>query len=94
MYPLQKNNPFYNNILLLDAEEQKRPQEFIEYFNATYELKDVRCHLHNLVQLALTTRNVPFEEAKDRARLSRFAEDLETVMEAITLLQHKREVKQ
>lgn len=90
MYFHKQHRPFLNSILRLDAHEQQHPLEVLQYFTATYELRDIRLLLHQLAETALTTKNEAFSRSKERARVARFARQVEELIEAVHLLVEKK----
>lgn len=78
---------FYNGIIKLAKGHHDQPLEVAQLFFKTYRLADIREALHHLLQVALTTENVPFTKASQRNDIAWFCHDLEELLEAVYLLQ-------
>ena len=90
MYYSKQHRPFLNSILRLDAHQQQHPLEVLQYFISAYELREIRLLLHQLVAIALTTKNEAFARPKDRAKAACLARDLEELIEAVHLLAERK----
>lgn len=72
---------FYNKPVLLTEEEIKSPIAVIRQFFGDVPLIEVRIHLYNLLEVALTRSNTIYDEARERDAVLCFIKQLEKVIE-------------
>lgn len=82
MHNFELHPEFYNQPILLTEEEKKDPSTVIKQFFEDVKLVEVRTHLHNLLEVALTRSNTIYDEARERDTVLCFVEQLEKVIEA------------
>lgn len=79
---------FYNQPVLLTEEEKNDPLPVIKQFFDDVKLVEVRMHLHNLLEVALTRPNTIYDEASERDAVVCFVKQLERVTEASSVVYH------
>jgi len=83
----------YNQPIRLSKEEKESPTKvFSEYFY-DYDLCDVRQHLWQFLEIALTASEEVFSEHGDRATLLAFYERTEELIEAAFLISSEQKDK-
>jgi len=86
MHPFVLNPEFYYKPILLTKNELANPRIVIQQFYENYQLIEVRKHLHNLLEVAVTSSNALYAEAKERGAVVCFCERIENFVEADLLL--------
>lgn len=89
MHNFELHPEFYNQPILLTEEEKKDPLYIIKQFFEDITLIEVRVHLHNLLEVALTRPNTIYDEASERDILLCFSKQLEKMAEASRVLNHE-----
>lgn len=77
---------FYNEPILLTEEEMQDPLTVIREFFDDVKLLEVRTHLHNLLEVALTRPNTIYDEASERDATLCFIKQLEKIIESAFLI--------
>lgn len=86
MHKFELHPEFYNEPMLLTEEEEQDPLSVIREFFGDVKLLEVRIHLHNLLEVALTRAYTIYDEANERDAILCFTKQLEKMIEATTLL--------
>ena len=73
-------------MLLLTDKETNNPQEALQQFFEDYHLSEVRQHLWNLFETAVTSQNDIYAEASERNKLLEFLQRVEKILEAAYLI--------
>lgn len=73
---------FYNQPILLTEEEKKNPLPVIREFFGDVKLVEVRMHLYNLLEVALTRPNTIYDETSERDHLLFFIKQFEKIIDA------------
>jgi hypothetical protein len=89
MHNFELHPEFYNQPILLTEEDKKDPLSVIRCFFDDVKLIEVRMHLNNLLEVALTRTNTIYDEAKERDALLCFIKQLETMVDAANMLSTK-----
>jgi hypothetical protein len=71
---------------LLTEEERHNPLSVIQEFLGDVKLIEVRIHLYNLLEVALTRPDTIYDEASERDAILFFCKQLEKTVEATFLL--------
>lgn len=79
------HSEFYNQPILLTEEEKQDPLPVIRRFFEDVKLVEVRTHLYNLLEVALTTPNTIYDDASERDAVICFVKQFEKMIEAIFL---------
>lgn len=87
MQPFDLNPEFYSQPIWLTQEEKENPIAVIKQFFEDVKLIEVREYLHNLLEIALTTPNNIYDDARERDAVICFCRQLEKMVEAVQLLQ-------
>lgn len=66
MHNFNLHSEFYNQPILLTEEEKQDPLPVIRQFCEDMKLFEVRIHLYNLFEVALTTPNTIYDEASEK----------------------------
>jgi hypothetical protein len=74
---------FNNTPVRLSNKEAKLAANFIQKFFGAYHLHEIRRSLAALTEIALTTNNTHFEDAKERDSILWFYYELEIFIEAV-----------
>ncbi|HLP38077.1 hypothetical protein [Lacibacter sp.] len=74
---------FNNTPVRLSNKEAKLAGNFIQNFFGAYHLHEIRRSLAALTEIALTTNNTHFEDAKERDSILWFYYELEIFIEAV-----------
>lgn len=74
---------FNNTPVRLSNKEAKHAGKFIQTFFGAYHLHEIRRSLAALTEIALTTNNTHFEDAKERDSILWFYYELEIFIEAV-----------
>lgn len=85
MHNFNLHSDFYNQPILLTEEEIQDPSPVIRQFFEDVKLVEVRIHLYNLLEVALTTGNTIYEDACERDAIVSFIKQLEKMLEAIII---------
>lgn len=86
MHNFNLYSEFYNQPILLTEEEKIDPLPVIRSFFEDVKLIEVRTHLYNLLEVALTTPNTIYDEASERGSVVCFVNQLERMVEAAFVL--------
>ena len=78
-----RHKSFFNQPIRLNREEILSPDGVIRTFCNAHHLYEIRQHLWNLVETAISTENELYEEAEKRSALLFFYGQLEEVIEAV-----------
>lgn len=81
MHNFELHPEFYNQLLLTEEEKQD-PSSVIHEFFGDVKLIEVRIHLYNLLEVALTRPNTIYDEPGDRDAVVCFIKQLEKLIEA------------
>ncbi|MEA3425103.1 MAG: hypothetical protein U9R46_02530 [Bacteroidota bacterium] len=81
MHHFNLHSEFYNQPILLTEEEKQDPLPVIKRFFEDVKLVEVRIHLYDLLEVALTTPNTIYDEASKRDAVLCFVKQLEKLME-------------
>jgi hypothetical protein len=73
---------FNHTPVLLNKKEAKQAGKLIQRFFGAYHLHEIRHSLAQLTEIALTTNNTHFEDAKERDSILWFYYELEIFIEA------------
>jgi hypothetical protein len=78
----------------LTEEQIQNPSQVVYNFFFDYNPAEVRAHLENFLECALTTDNPPFSNANDRSAIWVFTRQLEKLLEAayVIHLNNKKEM--
>ncbi len=87
MHNFELHTEFYNQPILLTKEEKQEPLSVIREFFGDVRLIEVRIHLHNLLEVALTQPHTIYDDAKARDAVVFFIKQLEKMMEAANILE-------
>ncbi|MEI6265457.1 MAG: hypothetical protein WCP74_10135 [Sphingobacteriia bacterium] len=82
MYPFDLHPEFYNNPILLTEEEKLNPTDVIKEFFSEVNLIEVRWHISNLIEVALTRPNTIYDDSMERDEILAFSKQLEKLVEA------------
>jgi hypothetical protein len=74
---------FNNTPVRLSKKEAKHAGKFIQNFFGAWHLHEIRRSLAALTEIALTTNNTHFEDAKERDSILWFYYELEILIEAV-----------
>lgn len=74
---------FNNTPVRLSKREAKHAGKFIQTFFGAYHLHEIRRSLAALTEIALTTNNTHFDDAKERDSILWFYYELEIFIEAV-----------
>lgn len=85
MHHFNLHSEFYNKPILLTEEEKQDPSSVIRRFFEDVKLVEVRIHLYNLLEVALTRPNSIYSEANERDNVLCFIKHLEKVIEATSV---------
>ena len=85
-----QNPDFYNHPVRLTKEQKKDPLMVIKDFFVDFELVDSRAHIAAWLECALTKANSQFAEPHQRSMIWTFAERLEELIEAVHILNSKK----
>jgi len=80
---------FYNQPILLTDEEKQDPLPVIRAFFEDVKLVEVRTHLYNLLEVALTTPNTIYSDASERDAALCFIKQLEKATDAVAICAKK-----
>lgn len=86
MYNFELHPEFYNQPILLTEEEKKDPSTVIKQFFDDVKLVEVRIHLHNLLEVALTRPNTIYDDPSERDEVLCFVKEFEKLVEASHLI--------
>jgi hypothetical protein len=86
MHNFELHPEFYNRPVLLTEEERRAPLTSIKCFFENMKLIEVRIHLQNLLEVALTCSNTIYDEADNRDAILAFCKQLEKLVESSSLL--------
>ena len=86
MHHFNLHSDFYNQPVQLTEGEKLDPLPVIRQFFEDVKLVEVRIHLYNLLEVALTTPNTIYDEASERDAIVFFVKQLEKMGEAACLL--------
>jgi len=78
-----RHKSFFNQPIRLNREDMLNPDSVIQTFCNAHHLYDIRQHLWNLVETAISSENELYEEAETRSALLFFYGQLEEVIEAV-----------
>ena len=78
---------FNNTPVRLSKKEAKHAGKLIQTFFGAYHLHEIRRSLAALTEIALTTNNTHFDDAKERDSILWFYYELEIFIEAVYLQQ-------
>ena len=81
MHDFHLHSEFYNQPILLTEEEKKDPSTVIKRFCEDVKLVEVRIHLHNLLEVALTTPNTIYDNVIERDAIVCFIKNIEKMIE-------------
>ncbi len=82
MHTFELHPEFYNQPILLTEEEKQDPLSVIREFFEDVKLIEVRIHLYNLLEVALTTPNTIYDDASERDAVLCFIKCLEKIVDA------------
>ena len=82
----QKHAEFFNQPIRLSDEDRKAPEEVVRYYFGAIHLYEIRKYLAELVDAAITSPNLYFEEAESRESIIIFRDMLEECLEAASLI--------
>lgn len=82
MHNFNLHSEFYNKPILLTEEEKQDPLPVIRRFFEDVKLVEVRIHLYNLLEVALTTPNTIYDDASERDTVVCFIKQMEKMVEA------------
>ena len=82
MQNFELHHEFYNKPILLTEEEKQDPLSVIREFFGDVKLIEVRIHLYNLLEVALTRPNTIYDDAGERDAVACFITQLEKAIEA------------
>lgn len=85
MHNFNLHSDFYNQPILLTDEEKQDPLLVIRAFFEDVKMVEVRTHLYNLLEVALTTPNTIYSDASERDAALCFVKQLERIVEAILI---------
>jgi hypothetical protein len=83
MQPFDLHPEFYNQPIWLSEDEKENPVNVIKQFFDDVRLIEVRIHLYNLLEVALTTHNTIYDDARARDALFCFVDRLEKMVEVV-----------
>lgn len=86
MHNFKLHSEFYNQPILLTEEEKKDPSIVIKQFFEDLKLVEVRIHLHNLLEVALTRPNTIYDDARERDAVMCFIKQLEKLVDTAYLI--------
>jgi hypothetical protein len=86
MHNFELHPEFYNQPILLTEEEKKYLLLVIKKFFGDVTLVEVRKHLHNLLEVALTRPNTIYDDASERDTVLYLIKQLEKVIEMAWLV--------
>ncbi len=86
MNQFDQNKEFYNQPVNLSPEQVAQPNLVLSEFFEDFHLYECRSLLHDWLVAALTTPNSQFSEADKRNEISVFAEKLEELLEAASVI--------
>lgn len=86
MHNFELHPEFYNQPILLTEEEKKYPLSVIKKIFDDVKLVEVRMHLHNLLEVALTRPNTIYDDASERDTVLCLIKQLEKVIEMAWLV--------
>lgn len=86
MYNFELHPEFYNQPILLTEEEMKDPLSVLREFFEDVKLIEVRIHLYNLLEVALTQHNSTYNEATERDVVLCFVKQLEKMIEGAIII--------
>jgi hypothetical protein len=93
MYHFLNRPDIFNLPIRLSKEEKESPLKvFSEYF-CDYDLCDVRQHLWQFLEIALTAPEDVYSESGDRATLLAFYERTEELIEAVFIIASQQKAK-
>lgn len=72
MYNFKDNASLFNQVMLLSSEEQINLLMRVRYFFEDYHLHEVRQHLWNLFEVAVTSEKDLYAEVSNRNKLLTF----------------------
>jgi hypothetical protein len=82
MHNFELHPEFYNQPILLTEKEKQDPISIISKFFDDVKLIEVRIHLYNLLEVALTRPNTIYDEVRERDTILYFVKQLEKIVEA------------
>lgn len=82
MQPFDLHPEFYNQPIWLTEEEKQNPMLVIKQFFDDVKLIEVRTHLYNLLEVAITKNDTIYDDAKERDAVLCFVKQLEKLVEA------------
>ncbi len=85
MHNFELHPEFYNKPILLTEEEKKDPSTVIKQFFEDVKLVELRIHLHNLLEVALTRPNTIYDDSSERDAVLCFVKQLVKIIEAAYL---------
>lgn len=85
----EQNKDFYNQPIRLTAEQIDNPVIVLEDFFSNFHLYESRELLADWLRAVLTTPNAQFAEASERSGIVVFAEKLEELLEAVSVMIRK-----
>ncbi len=86
MNVFEQNKDFYNNPIRLSPDQLQDPLKVLREFFIDFHLYESRALLADWLQTALTTPNSQFAEAAERNAIAVFAEKLEELLEAVSII--------
>jgi len=86
MQAFLQNPTIFSQPIRLATAQQQNPTEVLHCFFKAYSLAAAKQHLANCVAIALSTDNLHYDQAEDRAELLRFYGLIEEVLEAAYLM--------
>jgi len=85
-----RHKDFYNQPIRLDKEQQAKPDEVIQSFCGAYQLHEIRQHLWDFLEIAVTTDNYVFDDPGERNNIFLFYHQLEEAIEALYVMHAKK----
>jgi hypothetical protein len=80
---------FYDLPIRISQELQENPMAALQEFYSFYPLSEIRQSLWDLLETALTSRNLVFAESEKREEIVLFYEQLEKMLEGAYILYKK-----
>jgi hypothetical protein len=81
------HSEFYDHPIRLKDE---KPKDVIKNFFGAYKLSEIRAHLWNMVEVAITSENYVFDESRERDKLIWFYQQIEELIEAAYMISQKK----